>query len=70
MSRFSQGTGRLVWPVSVGVVRFLVVSATGMAALAFGWPLEAVFAGVSAGLAITGIGLALCLLGPEWRSRV
>ena len=66
----SQGTGRLVWPVSVGVVRFLVVSATGMAALAFGWPLEAVFAGVSAGLAITGIGLALCLLGPEWRSRV
>ena len=65
----SQGTGRLVWPVSVGVLRFVVVSGTGAAALIFGWPLEAVFAGVSAGLAVTGIGLALCLLGPDWRPR-
>ena len=65
----SQGTGRLVWPVSVGVLRFIVVSGIAVSALTFGWPLEAVFAGVSAGLAVTGIGLALCLLGPDWRPR-
>lgn len=65
----SQGTGRLVLPVSVGVLRFLVVSGVGAAALTFGWPLEAVFGGVCAGLAVTGIGLALCLLGPDWRPR-
>ena len=65
----SQGTGRLLRPVSVGVLRFLVVSGTGAAALTFGWPLEAVFAGVSAGLVVTGVGLALCLLGPDWRPR-
>lgn len=65
----SQGTGRLVLPVSVGVLRFLVVSGVGAAALTFGWPLEAVFGGVCAGLAVTGVGLALCLLGPDWRPR-
>ncbi|MBI09574.1 MAG: multidrug transporter [Rhodospirillaceae bacterium] len=65
----SQGTGHLVWPVGVGVLRFLVVSGVGVVALALGWPLEAVFAGVSAGLLVTGIGLALCLLGPDWRPR-
>ncbi len=65
----SQGTGRLLLPVSVGVLRFVVVSGVGAAALTFAWPLEAVFAGVSAGLAVTGIGLALCLLGPSWRPK-
>lgn len=65
----SQGTGRLIRPVSVGVLRFVVVSGVGAAALTFDWPLEAVFGGVCAGLAITGIGLALCILGPEWRPR-
>jgi Na+-driven multidrug efflux pump len=47
----SQGTGRMFLPVTVGIVRFIVVVAVGGAALAFSWPLDIVFAGVRAGLA-------------------
>lgn len=65
----SQGTGRMLLPVGVGVVRFVVVAGIGAAALTFAWPLEIVFAGVGAGLATIGIGTALCLLGPGWRPK-
>jgi len=63
----SQGTGRMILPVSVGVVRFLVVVIIGVAAIRFSWSLIIVFAGVSAGLVTIGLGLSLCLLGPDWR---
>ena len=63
----SQGTGHMFWPVFVGVLRFVVASGIGMLALAWSMDLDAVFWGVSAGLATVGIGLSLCLLGPSWR---
>ena len=65
----SQGTGRMVLPVSDGVARFLVVSIIGVAAISFTWSLSVVFAGVSVGLIIIGLGLSLCLLGPDWRQK-
>ena len=65
----SQGTGRMVLPVSVGVLRFIVVASVGGAALVFSWPLDIVFAGVCAGLVTVGVGLSLCLFGPGWRPR-
>ncbi|MBT7203670.1 MAG: hypothetical protein HN867_09290 [Deltaproteobacteria bacterium] len=34
------------------------------------WPIQVVFAGVSAGLLVTGIGMALCLFSPDWRPRL
>ena len=65
----SQGTGRMVLPVSVGVARFLVVSIIGFAAISFSWSLTIVFAGVCVGLITIGLGLSLCLLGPDWRQN-
>ena len=65
----SQGTGRMVLPVSVGVARFLVVSIIGFAAISFTWSLTIVFAGVSVGLITIGLGLSLWLLGPDWRQK-
>ena len=65
----SQGTGRMILPVSVGVVRFILVAGVGGSALVFSWPFEIVFAGVCAGLMTIGVGLSLCLFGPGWRPR-
>jgi len=66
----SQGTGRMVLPVLVGVLRFLVVVSVGYLAVENAWDISVVFAAVSAGLAIIGIGLALCLLTPMWRPEI
>lgn len=64
----SQGTGRMLLPVSVTVLRFLTVSALGTLAVTQGWSIGALFAAVALGLAIMGLGQALCLLrGPAWR---
>ena len=66
----SQGTGRLLLPICVGVLRFLTISLVGLVAVLMEWPIQVVFAGVSAGLLVTGIGLALCLFSPDWRPRL
>jgi len=66
----SQGTGRMVLPVTVGVARFLVVSIIGVMAISFTWSLTIVFVGVSLGLTTIGLGLSLCLLGPDWRQKI
>lgn len=63
----SQGTGRMALPVLVGLTRFAVVAAVGLLAVDQSWSIEAVFGGVAAGLAIVGIGVALCLYSPGWR---
>lgn len=63
----SQGTGKIVLPVSVGILRFLIVSISAYLVLHFSLPIEIIFYAVSTGLALTGIGLALCLLGPDWK---
>ncbi|MGA1550249.1 MAG: multidrug transporter, partial [bacterium] len=54
----------------VGVVRFLTISLVGLVAVLLDWPIQVVFAGVSAGLLVTGIGMALCLFSPDWRPRL
>lgn len=66
----SQGTGRMLLPVCVGVVRFAFVSAIGLAAVIFAWPLEVVFGGVAAGLCVIGLGLVMCLYSKAWRPDV
>ena len=63
----SQGTGRMILPVFVGVVRFAIVAAGGSLAVAMSWGITVVFAAVSAGLITIGVGLALCLFTSAWR---
>ena len=63
----SQGTGRMVLPVTVSFVRFLTVAAIGALAAALGWGVAAMFVAVAVGLTLIGAGQALCLLGPGWR---
>ncbi|MEM8971279.1 MAG: MATE family efflux transporter [Pseudomonadota bacterium] len=63
----SQGTGRMILPVFVGVVRFAIVAAVGSLAVAMSWGITVVFAAVSAGLITIGVGLALCLFTSAWR---
>ena len=64
----SQGTGRMLLPVSVSVLRFLVVAGLCLLAVSFAWQVTAVFAAVSTGLVIIGVGMSLCVFGPAWRS--
>ena len=66
----SQGTGRLLLPICVGVLRFLTISLVGLVAVVMDWPIQVVFAGVSAGLLVTGIGMVLCLFSSDWRPRL
>ncbi|NKB60128.1 MAG: MATE family efflux transporter [Alphaproteobacteria bacterium] len=63
----SQGTGRMILPVSVSAIRFLTVAAIGALAVSLAWDITALFIAVAVGLTIMGVGQALCLLGPGWR---
>jgi len=63
----SQGTGRMAWPVSVTIFRFLCVAGFGLLAVSLAWPVDTLFAAAAAGLTIMGLGQALCLRGPGWR---
>lgn len=63
----SQGTGRVVLPVTASGVRFFVVVGLGATAVALGWQVSAVFWAVAAGLVLIGIGQALCLFTSGWR---
>ncbi|MCA8926944.1 MAG: multidrug transporter [Alphaproteobacteria bacterium] len=64
-----QGTGRMLLPVLVGLVRFAVAAGGGFAVIALDGSVAALFACVAAGLATVGIGLAACLFGPAWNPR-
>ena len=59
---------QIVLPVSVSVLRFAIVSITAYLALHFSLTIDIIFYAVSVGLTITGVGLALCLFGPDWKS--
>ena len=63
----SQGTGHMVLPVLVNVLRFTVVAGIGSLAVSFGWDLKVIFAAVAAGLMIVFIGMPLCLYSAPWR---
>jgi Na+-driven multidrug efflux pump len=63
----SQGAGRMVLPVLVGVLRFVIAAVVGSIAVARSWEISVVFSAVSAGLIVIGLGLALCLqLSTGW----
>ena len=66
----SQGTGKIFFPVIVGIIRFLTVSVVCYLTIIFSWSLSHIFYAVAFGLAITGIGLSLCMLGPDWNSEI
>ena len=66
----SQGTGKIFFPVIVGIIRFLTVSVVCYLTIIFSWSLSHIFYAVSFGLAITGIGLSLCMLGPDWNNEI
>ncbi|MEM7777791.1 MAG: MATE family efflux transporter [Pseudomonadota bacterium] len=63
----SQGTGRLVLPVTVSTSRFALIAIVGSIAIAQKWDLSSMFVGVAVGLVFMGVGQALCLFGPGWR---
>jgi len=66
----SQGTGKIFYPVLVGVIRFLSVSIICYLAIKFSWSINSIFYAVSFGLGITGIGLGLSMLGRDWKSEI
>ncbi|MGI9484862.1 MAG: MATE family efflux transporter [Geminicoccaceae bacterium] len=63
----SQGTGRMILPVTVTVSRFAIVAGLGGLAMTFTSDITYLFIAVAVGLTWMGIGQALCLLGPGWR---
>ena len=65
----SQGTGDVRWPVVVTLIRFVIVVAGGAFLVARDWPVEALFAVVTLGLVISGIGQAMCLRTRAWSGK-
>lgn len=63
----SQGTGQMFLPVSVGIIRLLTVAGVGGCAIIFSWQVTLVFAAVSVGMTIIGLGLSLCMFSTSWR---
>jgi len=62
----SQGTGKMIKPILVGILRFSCVVLFGYFAISKNLSIDYVLYSVSFGLLITGLGMALCLLGKEW----
>ena len=62
----SQGTGKMVLPVSVGVLRLITVTVLSLLAMKMGLPVTSTFIAVAIGLAIIGVGLALCMKSKGW----
>ena len=63
----SQGTGKMIKPIIVGLFRFFSVITIGYISLIFNMTIDYIFFAVSIGLVITGIGMSLCLKGSEWK---
>ncbi len=62
----SQGTGNMLLPVSVGVLRLITVAGVCLLAIAMNWPVTALFVAVAIGLGVIGFGLAACLFSKGW----
>ena len=65
----SQGTGKMIKPITVGIVRFFTVIILGYFVIYVKGPIDYIFYAVSLGLIITGLGMIICLLGPEWKEN-
>ena len=63
----SQGTGKMIKPILVGILRFSCVVLFGYLAVSRNLSIDYVLYSVSFGLIITGAGMFLCLLGKEWK---
>ena len=63
----SQGTGKMIKPILVGILRFSCVVLFGYFAISKNLSIDYVLYSVSFGLIITGLGMSLCLLGKEWK---
>lgn len=63
----SQGTGRLLFPVTVSVLRMSMIALVGWMAVSRSWEVSTLFVAAAVGLAIVGIGQASCLFTPAWR---
>ena len=61
-----QGTGKVLLPVCVGLLRLALVATVGALAVYFSWQINALFMGVAAGLLTIGLGVSLCMLGRAW----
>lgn len=66
----SQGTGNMGLPVLVSGIRFITVAIIGSIAVANSWDVSNIFIGVSVGLAVFGVGEALCLFSPGWNPKL
>ena len=62
----SQGTGRMLLPVTVGVIRLLAVTGLGGLAVMYSWQITAVFGAVALGMTVIGVGTALCMYSAGW----
>jgi Na+-driven multidrug efflux pump len=62
----SQGTGKMARPVTVGVVRFVVVASIGALALAFFWEISILFTAASMGMVTIGLGTLACMRSRAW----
>ena len=63
----SQGTGKMIKPILVGILRFSCVVLFGYLAVSRNLSIDYVLYSVSFGLIITGVGMFLCLFGKEWK---
>ena len=61
----SQGLGKIFYPVIVGIIRLLSVSIICYYVTFYDLSLNFVFYGVSFGLLANGLGLWMCMLGPD-----
>ena len=66
----SQGTGHMLIPVGLSLMRLLVVATVGILATQFSWELSRVFVGVAAGLGIIGLGMVVNMFTPKWNPRL
>lgn len=62
----SQGAGKLIWPLTAGMLRLAVSVAGGWLALRHGAGLEGVYAALAAGLALFGLVNAGAIAGGAW----
>jgi putative MATE family efflux protein len=66
----SQGTGTMIFPVLVNVVRLFVVLITCGATLTLQLDIQWLFIGISLGLLVTGTGQFLCLYSSPWNKTL
>ena len=59
----------MVIPVSLSLLRLIVVGTVGFLSIQLSWGLSTVFGSVAIGLGIIGIGMGLNMFSPTWRPK-